>query len=277
MKKIAIVTDSTADLPVKLREEFNIPVIPNILVIRGKEYLDGQSITREEYYNQLPTLTPPPTTSAPSSGMFLETYEKLFDQGVDQICSIHAASQLSGLFNSSRIAAKDFSDRVKVVDSGQLSMGIGFQVIAAAQAAIKGSMDLVMDAIHSVQRRIKVLAMLNTLDQLKRSGRVSWMQAGIGSLLRIKMFLEVKEGEVLRLGEARTRTKAIQRLTEMLYELGPLEHLAVLHTNALEDANRLAEQFSDLVNEPIMIRNVTTVIGTHVGVNALGLAAVRKQ
>lgn len=276
MEKIAIVTDSTADIPTQIYDDLNIAVIPSILVIQGKEYLDGKSITREEYYTQLPTLTPPPTTSAPSSGMFHETYEKLIRQGYEKICSIHVASQLSGIFNAARIAARDFNGKVVVVDSGQLSMGIGFQVIAAAQAAVEGSMSVVMEAVRNVQARVKVLAMLDTLDQLRRSGRVSWMRANIGSLLRIKLFLEVKEGEVLRLGEARTRSKGIERLTEMLYELGPLEQIAVLHTNALEDATCLAEQFAHLVTQPIMIRNVTTVIGTHVGVNALGLAAVRK-
>ena len=155
--------------------------------------LDGESITREEYYTQLPTLTPPPTTSAPFSGMFMETYQKLFEQGYQKIFSIHVAAPLSGIFNAARVAAKDFNGRVQVVDSGQLSMGIGFQVLAAAQAATKGSMEQVKSAIDSVQKRVKVLAMLDTLDQLKRSGRVSWMRAGIGSMLRIKLFLEVKD------------------------------------------------------------------------------------
>jgi DegV family protein with EDD domain len=184
---------------------------------------------------------------------------------------------LSGLYNSAKLAAEDYNGKVHVVDSGQLSMGIGFQVIAAAQAALKGSMDLVLDAVRSIQRRVSVYAMLDTLDQLKRSGRVSWMRAGLGSLLKIKLFLEVKEGNVLRLGEARTRSKGIQRLIAMLDDLGPLEQIAVLHTNALEDATRLAEQLANRVCSPIMTRNVTTVIGTHVGVNALGLAVVRRQ
>lgn len=276
MDRIAIVTDSTADIPSEISEELKISVIPNILVIKGKEYLDGKSITREEYYSQLPTLTPPPTTAAPSSGMFSEIYERLFKSGVQHICSIHAASPLSGLYNSAKLAAEDYSGKVQVVDSSQLSMGIGFQVIGAAQAAVKGSMDLVLDTVRSIQQRVKVFAMLDTLDQLKRSGRVSWVRAGLGSLLRIKLFLEVKDGKVLRLGEARTRSKAIQRLTEMLDDLGPLEQIAVLHTNALEDATKLAEQFAQRVSTPVLVRNVTTVIGTHVGVNALGFAVVKK-
>ncbi|MBN2045051.1 MAG: DegV family protein [Anaerolineales bacterium] len=277
MEKIAIVTDSTADIPSDLSQELNISVVPNILIIRGKQYLDGQSITREEYYTQLPTLSPPPTTAAPASGMFSKVYQQLFDSGVQKICSIHAASPLSGLFNSASIASEDFRHRVQVIDSGQLSMGLGFQAISAAQAATKGSMELVFDAVRSIQQRVKVIAMLDTLDQLKRSGRVSWVRAGLGSLLKIKLFLEVKDGQVLRLGEARTRTKGIQRLIGMLDELGPLEQIAVLHTNAFQDAARLAEQLAHLVTQPVIIQNVTTVIGTHVGVNALGLAAVRKK
>jgi DegV family protein with EDD domain len=119
--------------------------------------------------------------------------------------------------------------------------------------------------------------MLDTLEQLKRSGRVSWLKSSLGSLLKIKLFLEVQEGSVMRLGEARTRGKAIQRLHEMLSEIGPLEQLAVLHTNALEDANKIAETFISQVSSAPLIRNVTTVIGTHVGVNALGFVVLRAK
>jgi DegV family protein with EDD domain len=157
-------------------------------------------------------------------------------------------------------------------------MGLGFQVLAAAEAVagrgIHKNMEQIFEAIHSVQRRIKVFAMLDTMEQLRRSGRVSWMQAGLGAILQVKLFVELKEGRVLRLGEARTRKKALQRLAEMLKNLGPLEQLSILHSNAFEDAQAMAERFPLPNHELPSIRNVTTVIGTHVGVNALGFAAV---
>ena len=277
MNKIAIVTDSTSDIPEQQAKELGISIVPAILILEGREYLDGESITREEYYDQLPTLSPPPTTSAPSSGMFAEIYKDLFQKGYDLICSVHAASTLSGIYNAARVAAEGFKDRVQVFDSGQITLGLGFQAIGAAKAAAEGSIDLVLEGIASIRRRVKVVAMLDTLEQLKRSGRVSWMRSSLGSLLRIKLFLEVQDGSVLRLGEARTRSKGILRLGEMLEELGPLESLAVVHTNALDDAARFAEQFRSLVPEMPMIRNVTTVIGTHVGVHGLGFVAVTAE
>lgn len=276
--KIAIVTDSTADISDQEAEEHQITVVPAILVVEGKEYLDGKGMSREEYYEKMTTLNPPPTTSAPSSGMFADAYKKLFEQGFDHIVSIHVASTLSGIVNAAKVAGDSFGkNRVTIVDSGQLSLGIGFQVLAAAKAAIEGQVENVIRAIEEVRGRIQVIAMLDTLDQLKRSGRVSWLKSSLGSLLRIKLFVEVKEGSVLRLGEARTRGKAIDRLYEMLKEAGPLEQLAVLHTNALEDATKMAEAFLSQVESAPLIRNVTTVIGTHVGVKALGFVAVRAK
>ena len=277
MNKIAIVTDSTSDIPENLAQELGISVVPAILILDGREYLDGESITREEYYDRLPTFSPPPTTSAPSSGMFASMYQDLFQKGYDMICSVHAASTLSGIYNAARVAAEGFKNRVTVVDSGQISMGLGFQAIGAARAAAEGSIDRVVETIASVRQRIKVVAMLDTLEQLKRSGRVSWVRSSLGSLLKIKLFLEVQDGNVLRLGEARTRSKGILRLAEMLENLGPLEYLAVVHTNALDDAKNFAEQFSPLVPEIPLIRNVTTVIGTHVGVRGLGFVAVKAE
>lgn len=279
--KIAVVTDSTADVSPAEARELNISVIPAILVIDGKEYQDGSGISREEFYNNLPGFNPPPTTAAPSIGMFTQIYQRLLDQNFDQIVSVHVASALSSMHSAAQIAAEGFNDLVTVVDSGQLSMGLGFQVLAAARAAAQNpvtkSIAPILDAVRSVQRRVKVFAMLDSMEQLRRSGRVSWMQAGLGAILQVKLFVELKDGQVLRLGEARTRKKALQRLAAMLQGLGTLDQLSILHANAPEDAQAMAERFP-LPNQQLpSIRNVTTIIGTHVGVNALGFAAVTAE
>ncbi len=273
--KIAIVTDSTADISPEESAEHNITIIPAVVVIEGQEFLDGEGMSREEFYRRLPALNPPPTTAAPSSGMFRQAYQSLFAQGYEHIFSIHVASTLSGMVNAAKMTAKSFNGRVTVIDSGQLSLGIGFQVLAAAKAALQGSLELVDQAIRSVQERIRVVAMIDSLEQLKRSGRVSWMKSGLGSLFRIKLFVELKEGEVLRIGEVRTRSKGIERLEELLTSMGPLEQLAVVHTNALADATAFAERIKVQVANTLLIRNVTTVIGTHLGVNALGFVVVK--
>jgi len=272
--KIGIVTDSTSDITDQEARALNITVIPAVLVIDGKEYLDGEGLSREDYYDKLPTLYPPPTTASPSAGMFSDTYKNLFKDGVEQIFSIHVSSRLSGIVNAAEIAAQKYDGQVQVIDSGQLSLGLGFQVLGAAQAAISGSVERIHETLKHIQRNLRVVAMLDTLEQLKRSGRVNWMRSSLGSLLRIKLFLEVKESEILRLGETRTRAKGIQRLSEMIEENAPFEQLAIVHTNALDDAAQLAENFAHLASSPPLIRNVTTVIGTHVGVNALGFISI---
>ena len=275
--KLGIVTDSTSDISEQEAQQLKIEVIPAVLIVNGQEYLDGKGLSREDYYNQLHTFTPPPTTASPSSGMFSKTYQEMFDNGVDQIFSIHVASTLSGIVNAAQIAAKKFGNKVTVIDSGQLSLGLGFQVMAAARAALSGSLETVHDTLKNLRSRLQVMAMIDTLDQLKRSGRVSWMRSSLGSLLRIKLFLEVKDSQVLRVGETRTRGKGLQLLSEKLESNGELEELAIVHTNALEDATRLAEKFAPKVRTTPLIRNVTTVIGTHVGVNAVGFISIKAE
>ncbi len=119
--------------------------------------------------------------------------------------------------------------------------------------------------------------MMDTLTQLKRSGRVSWIKASVGEILKIKLFIEVKEGEILRVGQARTRKKGIAQLGQILKDLGHLERLAMLHTNAVEDARAILEDISPVVATQPIFRNITTVVGTHVGVKALGIAAVTAE
>jgi fatty acid kinase fatty acid binding subunit len=272
---IAIVTDSTADIPDRLVEENQINVVPNVIVIDGKSVLDGKEISREEYYNRLPAMKAQPTTATSSSGMYQELYEKLLEKGAKQVLSIHAPQVLSGIFGAASAAAQAFDARVQVIDGEQLTLGLGFQVLAAAQAASQGaSLEAIIAIVEGVRRRARVVAMLDTLEYVQRSGRVSWAKARIGALLNLKPFVEVRNGQVLSLGETRTRRKGIDRLRELLYRLGPLERLAILHTNAEADARQLLTSLTmDLPDDPLVV-NITTVIGTHVGPNGLGFAAV---
>jgi len=274
---IAIVTDSTADIPVKITEEKNITVVPAILVIDGKSLEDGTGITRQDFYNQLPTMENPPTTATPSTGAFQRIYEKLFQDGFHSIISIHVSSLLSGIFSTAEMAAKAFGPRVKVVDSGQLSLGIGFQVLGAAEAAAKGSsLQTILQEVESIRQRVRVIAMLDTLEYVRRSGRVSWARARIGSLLNIKPFLEVKDGQVLSRGQVRTRTKGLEYLIKLFEKTGAIEKLAILHTNAEAEAQQLVARLNTSLPDPPLIVNVTTIVGTHVGPNGLGFSTVTK-
>lgn len=276
--RVAIVTDSTADIPADLAAKLHISIISSILIIEGREYEDGRGISREEFYAKLSSFRESPTTAAPSAGAFEQVYRNLLGEGADQLLSIHLPKNLSGTYNAACTASLQFEDKVRVVDSGQLSLGLGFQAMAAAEAAAQGAdMEETIAAAEGVRRRVRVVAMLETLEQLRRSGRVSWAQAGVGTLFQFKPFVELKEGEVLRLGNVRTRRKGIGRLAEMLNAMGRLERLAILHTNAEEEARHIAETIDTPVATQPLVVNVTTVIGTHVGARGLGFAAVKSK
>jgi DegV family protein with EDD domain len=276
--EIAIVTDSTADLPESLTESNHIHVVPNLVIVEGQSLEDGKDITRQEFYERLPGMRLFPTTATASSGTYQHLYQKIIRQGANYILSIHAAGLLSGIVNAASAAAQAFGERVRVLDSKQISLGLGFQVLAAAEAAARGaSLDAILALVEEIQQRIRLIAMLDTLEYVRRSGRVSWARARLGSLLRVKPFLDVKNGLVTSLGEARTRRNGIDRLKRFLLDLGPLERLAILHTNAEVDAHQLLEDLDMQLPTPPLVVNVTTVIGAHVGPNGLGFAALVQQ
>lgn len=272
---IAIVTDSTSDIPLETADALGISVIPAILVLDGQSYLDGVEMSRESFYTRLPDLASPPTTSAPSSGMIVKAYEKAFQLGASHIVSLHVASTFSAICNAAEIAAKSFGNRVSIVDSGQLSLGLGFQVMAAAEAAAAGS-DLggVLEAVRQVQRRVQVIAMLDSLEYLRRGGRVSSIKASLGAMLRMRIFVELHEGKINFLEQVRTRSKALVRLWEIIVSLGRVERFALLHASAEKDARDLLSRLKPDLPDGAFLVNVNTVIGTHVGPGAVGFAAL---
>ena len=274
---IAIVTDSTSDVPLELAAAQKITVIPAILVIDGKSVVDGEGISRKDFYEQLPSMKTLPTTAAPSSGTFENIYESRLSQGASQVLSIHIASKLSGILNAAQAAARSFGKRVHVLDSEQVSLGLGFQALAAAEDAAQGlTLEQVVQRIVELRQRLHLVAMLDSLEYVRRSGRVSWAKASLGSLLQIKPFLRVKDGSVSQLGEARTRHKGIERLRQMLGALGQLERLGILHTNAEPEAQPILTEFAHLSQHPPLLVNVTSIIGAHIGPNALGFVAVTR-
>jgi DegV family protein with EDD domain len=276
---LGIVTDSTCDIPQFLVEQYELEVVPCLLVIDGKEYVDGKDITREEFYKRLPALQTQPTTAAPSIGDFAARYNSLLRRGCDHILSIHAAGALTSILNTARQAANDFPDHITCVDSTSLSLGHGFQVLAAAEASELG-LQAALDALKSAHRRLQVFAALDTMEYLKRSGRVPATVAMLGSLLSIKPLIELANGEVKAISAVRTTSQANERMSKFLLGGGELERLAILHTGAepraREFLNNLMQQASQSVPRDILMVNVTTVIGTHVGPNGLGFAVVRK-
>lgn len=275
--KIGVVTDSVADVPKSIVEKYNIQVIPSIVIIGGEEYLDGIDISREEFYDRLPHLLPPPTTAAPPPAEFSKVYQRMFEGGYTHLISIHTAPQLSLIHNAALLAAEGFPGKINVINSTSLTMGVGLQVLVAAEAIEAGAaLPEILQSIESTRARMKLFAMLDTLEQLKRSGRVSWLKASVGGLLKIRLFVELKDGDVLRHSQVRTRTKAIQGLAELIKAQGPIERIAMLHSNAEADAHTVF----DMLDLPASIEpyyvNITPGIGTHVGAQALGFVVIKK-
>jgi len=275
---IAIVTDSTADIPVETAESLNISVIPAVLTLDGETYVDGRDISRAEFYLRMPDLRTPPTTAVPSTIVFEETYQHLLESGAERILSIHLSSKLSGMINTAMQAARSFGDRVKVFDSSQLSLGTGFQAIEAARVVKEGlDFDQVVSTARQFRDKAYVVALIDRLEFMRRSGRVNWLRANIGDFLHIKQLVEVKGGLVNALARTRTYTKAFERLISIAFTWSNIRRLAVLHSGAPEKAKELTERVADLCPSPLMIVDVTTVIGVHVGPGCVGLAVLTQD
>jgi len=277
-RPFAIVTDSTADVPIDTAESLNITVIPAVLTLDGETYVDGVDISRAEFYRRMPDLRTPPTTAVPSVLVFEETYQRLFESGVERILSIHLSSNLSGMVNTAEQAALNFDDRVKVFDSSQLSLGVGFQAIESAQSVMKGlDFDQVVSTARRVRERAYVLALIDRLEFMRRSGRVNWLRANIGDFLQIKQLVEVKDGLINALARTRTYTKAFEQLISIASTWKNIKRLAVLHSGAPERAKELTTRVVNLCPNPLMIVDITTVIGVHVGPGCVGLAVLTQD
>jgi len=274
---VRIVTDSTCDLPAEVIARYKIHVVPLYINIGKQGYLDGIDITREEFYQRLPSYPVHPTTAVPSTERFHAAYNTLADEGATEIVSIHISIALSAAVDVARIAAQNTTSApVTVIDSQQLSLGTGFMVETAAQMAEEGhSANEIQAALESQAQRSHVFAMLDTLEFLKRSGRMNKYMAGLATILQIKPILTMHKGQP-GTERVRTRDRALKRLIEMLTAVGKIEQVAIVHTHALPEhiANLRAMAGGLLPSKEIMIEDITPVIGVHIGPGALGFAVV---
>ena len=277
-----VVTDSTSDIPPETAAEYGIVVVPAYVNIGERSYLDGIELTRQEFYERLPTYAEAPTTAAPPPGAFKRAYEELAAQGVSEIFSIHVATSLSGMLNAARLGAEDAAGvRVTLFDSQQVTMGLGLLAIYAAKQAAAGC--AVNELVPLLEERVKrtyILGVLDTLEYLRRSGRVNWAQFGIGTLLRIKPLLHVHMGRVEIPERIRTSKRARERLLELAAGLGPLEDLALLHTHGSEEEIQTFREMTSFLNPPgppPLAVELTPAIGAHVGPGGLGIACVTGQ
>lgn len=276
---IRIVTDSTCDLPAEVISRYGIKVVPLYINVGKQEYLDGIDISREEFYTKLPDFPTHPTTAVPSPLKFKTVYDSLAEEGATQVISIHISEALSAVVNVARLAAKEtVSTLVTVLDGHQLSLGTGFLVEAAARMASLGhSLDEILSALKDQIKRSHVFAALDTLEYLKRSGRMNRFISSIGTLLQLKPILTMWDGKPGN-EKVRTSERALKRLVDMLAALGPLEKVALVHTHAPEKLVQLRKMAEHLLPQTtIMVEDITPVIGAHIGPGAVGFAAVKAQ
>ena len=272
---IRIVTDSTCDLPANIITEYGISVIPLYINFGNESYLDGVELSRTEFYERLPDSDPPPTTAIPGTHMFIQAYEKLVSEGATEILSIHISASLSGTVNTARLAAAEASIPVTVLDSGTLSMGTGFLAWTAAQAAAEGlDMDDIVTRVKEQGQRTHVFAALDTLEFLRRSGRMNRVMATVGSWLQMKPLLKMHNG-VATTEKIRSTDHATERLIHLLGEQAPLEKVALVHTHALDRVEELRPKVQHLLPEgELLSMDITPVFGTHLGPGAVGFASV---
>jgi DegV family protein with EDD domain len=277
MSKVAIVTDSTAYLPPDYVEKYHITVAPQILMWGEDTYLDGVDISPTEFYKRLATAKIMPTTSQVTPKTFHEIYSTLLAQNCE-ILSILISTDLSGTIPSAVQAREMFPGaKIEIVDSRTVSMGLGFQVLAAARAVEAGASLAEAKAVaEEAREHVGIVLAVDTLEFLHRGGRIGGAQRFLGTALKMKPILEVTGGKVEAVERVRTRTKSLERIVELLVERiagrKPIR-LATLHANAPAEANEVLAMAQKVIT-PIenILAEVSPVVGTHAGPGTVGLA-----
>ena len=278
--RIRIAADSVCDLPADIAAALSVSIIPTYVNIGGESIADdGVGLDRERYYRDLPTLTTMPTTAAPSPGDAAEFYQRLLDDGAEHIVSLHVPEKLSGVLNAMRLGAEAVGrDKVTLVDSLQLTFGIGLQAWAAAELAQAGAgLDAILEGIERVRSHCRVYAIIDTMEYLRRSGRVNSLVASLGGLLRIKPIIRVDQGEIESIGRLRTWSRAEQRLRELTIAQAPLDRLALLHIANRAGAERFLESIHEIAPSDTLVIETTPTLGTHIGPGSIGVATLNRD
>ena len=272
--KIRVVTDSACDLPDDIVEKYGIEIVPLTIRFGEEEFVDRFELGVEAFYDKLATSDTLPETAAPAPGKFQQAYEKLADDGAEAIICVNISSGLSATMESAQQAAKAVAGRVqvRVVDSQQVSGAIGRLCIEAAEAATAGTdLDTIVADLEEKVPRTHVFGALNTLENLKKGGRIGNAQALLGNMLAIKPILEVRAGIVEEAAKQRTRKKALQWLRDKVVN-DPVEDLMVLNglaTDIDEFIDMLAPKYR---REDLITGVIGPVIGTHAGPGVIGIS-----
>jgi len=271
---VRIVTDSSCDLSREEAAAHDVEIVPLSIRFGDTEYTDGVDLSVDEFYEKLATAPALPETAAPAPGKFEEAFRRAVEQGADEIVCINISSDLSATMQSAQNAARalEGTARVEVIDSRSITMGLGSQVLAAADAARGGERaDDIVDLVNGMVKRTHVMGALDTLENLRKGGRIGGAQALLGNLLSIKPLLDVSSGRVEEAGKARTRKKALHDLAQKVLTLPSVERLYVCHGNAPDLDEFLTLLGAKYSRDTIGVTKIGPVIGVHGGPRMMGV------
>jgi DegV family protein with EDD domain len=274
-RPVYVVTDAAVDLPANSTHHLPIEVLPITVSFGSRSILHGREPDLETFYRLLRESRHFPTTAAPTPAHTAERYAALLDQGYD-ILSIHLASSFSTTaLQCARLAEELDSRRIAVVDSGQMSAGLGLMVVTCARAAAAGEpLARLEQMARAMVPRVRLAGALQSLDHVRRSGRVPGLPAAVGEFLHIKPLFEVYRGQVTLLGFSRTVRQATRRLVELVREWGPIQEMAIIHADNAGWASELVESLAEFLPSIPTIMDAGPTIVSHVGPGAVGVAAL---
>jgi DegV family protein with EDD domain len=273
MTSVGVVTDSTADLPVEVQQRYGLAMVPLIVNWDGQTFRDKLDLTTADFYRRLRTSKTLPKTGAPSLAAFEAAFREQLKQH-DAVISINLAGRLSATYDVARKAAQSVDpERISVVDSGSVSVCLGWLAEMAATLAQQGvEPRAIVEQLEEARSRLRILALLETLEFLQRGGRIGRAAALAGTLLSVKPILTVRDGEVSPVERVRTMNGALRRLVELVVAVGPVERLGVVDgdaaSNATDVANQLRARYPDLT---IDRGELGPVVGTHGGPGVVGV------
>ncbi len=280
MSNVRIVADSGCDLPLALVDQYAITIVP-VFVRFGQEVVSSENLTNEQFWQRAERLPEGPGTSSPASGTFYKVFQKLVDAGHEVVC-LTLPGKHSGTYNAAWLAAQDFGEKVRVVDTGSFSLGMGLQVLVAAKEAIAGkSAELIQRTIENVRERTSVIFVLDTLEWVRRGGRLDRILPLIDKVartLKVKPVLEMCNGEFHLVSIARSTRSALQRLEDEVRDRLPVQDMAAVYTRGCSAAGELADRIAGLAGvsrAEVILAEVGPAFAAHAGPNALGAAVVR--
>ena len=277
---VRIVTDSASDLPQEMAEALDIVVVPLHVRFGADELVDRHQLSVAEFWARCAASADLPETAAPSPGAFKSAFDDLLAEGADGVVCVTLSAKLSATNEAASQAARAMDDpaAVTVLDSFSVTMGQGLVAVAAADAAADGaSMGSVVDAAESTRERLTVCGVIDSLENLRRGGRIGGAAAALGTLLSIKPVIEVRGGVVEQESRQRTRAKSLRYLAQKVRSAAPLERLAVVNAQA-PDFNEFLRMVDDVRStKPVVVGEIGPVIGTHAGPGTIGVAWVRER